>query len=207
MISKEACVESVIEAVHAQEKGADRIELCADLNSGGITPSYALIESAKKIVKIPLMVMIRPRAGDFIYDTSEVKIMRQSIDVCKSVGIMGVVLGVLNKSNQVDVETTIDLVKYALPLQVTFHKAIDVTPDIFEAVIRLAEINGITRILSSGGTKTALDGAEVLNKMIGISGDKLTIIAAGKVTSDNISEVSRVIHTNEFHGRKIVGVL
>jgi copper homeostasis protein len=207
MIIREACVESVIEAVHAQERGADRIELCADLGSGGITPSYALIESAKKILKIPLMVMIRPRAGNFIYDNVEIKLMRQSIDVCKSIGVMGVVLGILDSHNLVDFEATSELVQQALPLQATFHKAIDETPDLPESVKQLTGIKGITRILSSGGSKTALEGVDLLNKMIGISKGKIIIIAAGKITNENIGELSGIIQTNEFHGRRIVGVL
>jgi copper homeostasis protein len=207
MVIKEACVESLIEAVHAQELGADRIELCADLISGGTTPSYTLIDSTKRILKIPIMVMIRPRAGNFIYRPSEIKLMRQSIEVCQSIGVMGVVLGFLDDENQVDIDTTGELVQLAMPLQVTFHKAIDETRDLSESVKRLSEIKGITRILSSGGKKTALEGASVLNRMIGSSFGKITIIAAGKITNKNIVELSSILHTNEFHGRKIVGVL
>jgi copper homeostasis protein len=207
MLIKEACVESVLGAIHAQERGADRIELCDDLGSGGITPSFASIESAKRILKIPIMVMIRPRAGNFTYDTSELKIMRQAIGMCKSIGVHGIVTGALTRENEIDVDITSELVQYALPMQVTFHKAIDATPDIFAAFHQLMTIRGITRVLTSGGAVTAMKGAPTLNKLIELANSSIVIIAAGKITDENIVELSEIIHTSEFHGRRIVGVL
>lgn len=207
MMIREACVETFQEALKAEEQGAERIELCARLDLGGITPSYALIESVRKVLSIPVMVMIRPRGGNFVYDPMEIKIMRQNIDMCKEIGVSGVVFGLLTKSGKVDLTRTQQLADYAAPLDVTFHKAIDETPDPVEAVADLLRIKRVYRVLSSGGSDTALLGASILNEMIKRTNGQLIIMAGGNVTSENLSEVARIIQTAEFHGRKIVGSL
>ena len=202
---REACVETFTEAVRAREQGAERIELCAQLDVGGITPSYALIETVKKNLDIPVMVMIRPRGGNFCYDPMELKAMRQSIETCKLIGVAGCVFGFLQTSGFVDEGLTREFARLAFPLEVTFHKAIDETPDPVSSVEVLGQIDGIKRILSSGGAETALDGAQVLNEMIRVSRNRLVIMAGGRVTNNNLEELSGIINTNEFHGRKIVG--
>lgn len=203
----EACVETFEEALKAESLGANRIELCDDLSVGGITPSYALLDSVKKQLKIPVMVMIRPRGGNFVYDSSELKLMKQSIDVCKSLRVMGVVFGILDQQNLIDAKSTKILAEYASPLEVTFHKAIDETPDPVGSVETLAQIKGVTRILTSGGKATALEGARYINQMNEIATDHLKILAAGRITNENIEEISNILKVNEFHGRKIVGNL
>ena len=203
----EACVESFQEAIQAEILGANRIELCAELNVGGTTPSYAVLESVTKKLSIPIMVMIRPRGGNFVYDMMELKTMKQSIDICKSLGVMGIVLGLLDGQNNVDIENTSMLVEYAAPLEVTFHKAIDETDNLNQAVKELKQIDGITRILTSGGKPTALEGADQINEMIKTAGDSLKILAAGRITNKNLNKMSEILHTDEFHGRKIVGEL
>jgi len=207
MIIREACVESFQEAIRAQELGAERIELCARLDLGGITPSYALIESIKKALTIPVMVMIRPRGGDFNYDGMEMNIMRQNIETCKMIGVTGVVFGILEKSGIVDLDRIRKMTRIAYPLEVTFHKAIDDTPDPVAAVRDIIAIGGITRLLSSGGAETAMEGADVLNKMISEAENKIIIMPGGKVTKDNLEDIARKINAREFHGRKIVGTL
>lgn len=204
---REACVESFREAVKAQELGAERIELCARLDLGGTTPSYALIESVRKNLHIPVMVMIRPRGGNFTYDQMELKIMRQNIEMCKQIGIHGVVFGFLEESGEIDTNLTRDFVRKAYPLEVTFHKAVDETPDPVAAIERLKEIDGITRVLSSGGAATAFEGASVLNRMISAAEGRMIILAGGKVTRENLGEIAGIIRTNEFHGTRIVGPL
>jgi len=203
----EACVETFEEALKAESMGASRIELCDDLSVGGITPSYALLDSVKKQLKIPIMVMIRPRDGNFVYDSSELKLMKQSIDVCKSLGVMGVVFGILNNQDLIDAENTKMLVEYADPLDITFHKAIDDTPDPVRSAEILTKTKGITRILTSGGKPTALEGAENINKMSKIAAGYLKILAAGRITATNLDEISGILKADEFHGRKIVGQL
>ena len=203
----EACVETLEEALKAESMGASRIELCDDLSVGGITPSYALLDSVKKQLKIPIMVMIRPRGGNFVYDSSELKLMKQSIDVCKSLGVMGVVFGILNNQDLIDAENTKMLIEYADPLDITFHKAIDDTPDPVRSAEILTKTKGITRILTSGGKPTALEGAENINKMSKIAAGYLKILAAGRITATNLDEISGILKADEFHGRKIVGQL
>jgi copper homeostasis protein len=203
----EACVESFQEALIAEARGADRIELCAELEFGGTTPSYALLESVMRKLSIPVMVMIRPRGGNFTYDTLEIKTMKQSIDICKSLGVMGIVLGLLDEQHNIDIGNTKNLTEYAAPLEVTFHKAIDDANDLIKAVKELQQIKGITRILTSGGKPTAHEGADQINEMIGTAGDSFKILAAGRITNINLKEISEMLHTDEFHGRKIVGEL
>jgi copper homeostasis protein len=137
----------------------------------------------------------------------EIKIMRQNIEACKEIGVSGVVFGSLTQSGNVDLTRTQQLAVYAAPLDVTFHKAIDDTPDPVEAVADLLKIKGIYRVLSSGGADTALVGAITLNKMVKRANGMIIIMAGGKVTSENVSEIARIISTTEFHGRKIVGSL
>lgn len=203
----EACVETFEEALKAESLGADRIELCDDLSVGGITPSYALLDSVLKQLKIPVMVMIRPRGGNFVHTSSEIKVMKQSIDVCKSLNVMGVVFGILDNQDQIDIATTRMLAEYASPLEITFHKAIDDTPDPIHSAEMLTEIKGISRILTSGGKPTALEGAGNINEMCKVTAGHLKILAAGRITNENLEEISGILDVDEFHGRKIVGHL
>ncbi len=202
-ILKEACVESLEQALLAERCGADRIELCADLSEGGLTPDSGLIESAVAILNIPVMVMVRPRAGNFGMNHSEIESMKRTIDFCKKVKAAGVVFGLLNAENEVDAERTAELAELAQPLQVTFHKAIDETPDIVKSVDILNKIPGIQRILSSGGKATAMEGSAVL-RLMGAAAWPVTIIAAGRITTKNLHEVHRTTGLREYHGRRIV---
>ncbi len=122
---KEACVENFDEALLAERRGADRIELCSDLASEGLTPSPELMQKTCSALKIPVMVMIRPRAGNFVHSEAEINRMKKEIDLAKQAGAAGVVFGILTEENTIDTEKTKLLAKYAFPLPVTFHKAID----------------------------------------------------------------------------------
>jgi copper homeostasis protein len=200
---KEVCVESFREAVSAARAGAMRIELCQNLSCGGITPSYGTIKKTIEKLKIPVMVMIRPRGGDFCYSQEEFEIMSHDIRICHQIGAYGVVFGLLNQDKTVDIERTTELTNLARPMQVTFHKAIDSTNDILLSINQL-KIIGVDRILSSGGRETAFEGGDTIRKMIEIAGDDLTIIVAGKVTAENFEEIWRLIPSGEYHGRRLV---
>jgi copper homeostasis protein len=200
---REVCVESLEEAISAASAGAARIELCSNLSCGGTTPSYDTIRQATQNLQIPVMVMIRPRGGDFCYTEQEFEIMRNDIGICHLLGADGVVFGILNHDNTIDTERTAELVGLSRPMQVTFHKAIDSSKDILLAVNQLKTL-GIDRILSSGGSATAVEGFETLNKMIEIAGDRLIIIVAGKVALENLDEVRKLIPAGEYHGRRLV---
>jgi copper homeostasis protein len=200
----EACVETLEDSILAEQCGADRIELCGDLSLGGITPSKELTEACLQTLRIPIMAMVRPRGGNFVYDETALKEMKASIEYFKSVGVAGVVFGILDEKNEVDLKTTRELVDLAKPLLVTFHKAIDDAPDPVAAVGALAQIAGIQRVLTSGGQATALEGSTVLRKMRAAVEGKLIILAAGKVTKENLMQVHAVVRAEEYHGKRIV---
>lgn len=198
----EACVGSFIEGKIAQEKGATRIELCENLEVGGTTPSYESIKKSKEL-KIPTLVMIRPRGGDFCYSRDEIEIMKEDIKKCKEIGVAGVVFGVLTKDKKIDFDNMRELVELAKPMSITFHKAIDEIENPLDEIENLERL-GVDRILTSGKSDTALEGAELLNRMIEKCGEKLKIVVCGKVTKENIDEVKKKIPNMEYHGKKIV---
>ena len=200
---KEACVGSFTEALGAQAAGANRVELCENLSEGGTTPSYGTIKKCMEALSIPVFVMIRPRGGNFIYSEDEINIMKEDIKICKQFDVQGIVFGLLTKDGKVDAENTSKLIELARPMQVTFHKAFDELSDLEEALETLIRL-GVNRILTSGTRETALEGAFILNPLIESAKNRITIVAAGRITKDNISDLSRMIGTTEFHGRKIV---
>ena len=200
---KEVCVESYQEAIAAVAAGATRIELCENLSCGGTTPSYGTIKQVTEKLEVPVMVMIRPRGGDFCYSEEEYEIMKYDIQICRQLKVTGVVFGLLNPDHTIDVERTVRLVELAQPLQVTFHKAIDETKDLLLAVSRLKE-TGVNRILTSGGEATAIEASMILNEMIKIAGNQLKIIVAGKVTWENFEEIKSRIPSTDYHGRRLV---
>lgn len=199
----EACVENLEEAIDAQINGAHQIELCANLAQDGVTPSNELISEAKKHLDIPIHVMIRPRAGDFNYSIEEIAEMKASIEFCKKLKIEGVVFGILNSNQEINIELTAVLGKTAQPMQVTFHKAIDLTPDIFAAFETLKKIPTIQSVLTSGQAKTAMEGSETLKKLISNSGN-IKIKVAGKVNQENLLALKELTCGEIFHGRKIL---
>ncbi len=202
---KEACVGNLREALRAQELGADRIELCENLADGGTTPSWGTIQTCMKLLQIPIVVMIRPRGGDFVYTAEEVECMLEDIQLCRKAGVFGIATGVLTTDNHIDTALLAKLVAAAGPLQVTFHKAIDDCADPVEEVLKLRD-SGVQRILTSGGKPTASEGVANINAMA-LAAPELRIVAAGKVSLENLDNLSEMIHTDEFHGKKIVGWL
>lgn len=200
---KEACVGSYSEAVSAEKRGADRVELCDNLDVGGTTPSYGTIKTTVEKLKIPVFVMIRPRGGNFCYNKNEIEIMKKDIELCKALGVKGIVLGVLTKNDEIDYPLLKELIDLAAPMEVTFHKAIDDLENPVLEIKKLAEI-GVKRILSSGTKAKALDGKDILNKMIAEANCDITVIVAGGVTTENFDEVSKEIVSTEYHGKKIV---
>lgn len=200
----EACVESLSEAIKAERNGAHRLELCSNLDLDGLTPNKKLVKQVVEKVKLPVKVMIRPRGGDFVYSYAEIEEMKESIRFCKRMKVLGVVFGILDQDNQLNLEQIRILADLSYPLEVTIHKAIDQTPDILLAVAELRKIKNITSILTSGGATSAIEGGEILKKMIRYSGTILQIIPAGKITKSNLFEVYQLIGAKEYHGRKIV---
>ena len=206
-IVKEACVERLDEAILAEKNGANRIELCSRLELDGLTPHRNMIKDVINSVKIPVKVMIRPRAGNFVYHDQELDLMKDDILYCQRVNVSGIVLGVLKEDKTVDLVATRLLSDIATGLDITFHKGIDEVSSIFTELDRLRNIQAVTNILTSGGADSAMEGSDTLKEMVTRYKGQLTIIAAGKITEQNIMQVHELIGAKEYHGRKIVGDL
>lgn len=203
----EVCVDSEAQALRAQAQGAGRIELCARLDLDGLTPEPDFIRFALSKLHIPVHIMIRPRGGNFVYSSEELALMRKEILFCKHAGAPGVVFGVLRENGTLDLPVITGLTDLARPMKVVIHKAIDLTPDPVAAVTALRIARAADYVLSSGGAPTAKEGAEVLRRMIAAGGDSITVIAAGKITRDNLQEIQEAIGAKEYHGRLIAGPL
>jgi copper homeostasis protein len=194
----EVCVESINHAVAAERGGADRIELCSDLASGGITPSAGLIEAARHYLRLPIYMLIRPRSGDFVYSDYEFEIMERDIRTAKHMRMDGVVLGLLDEHARVDVSRTRRLVDLARPLPVTFHRAFDLCQNQtsgLEAVIQ----TGAARILTSAGHARVTDGMDTLAHLIRTAGDRIVVMPGGSVDVDNIQLILRKTGAREIH--------
>ena len=205
MLVKEACVETVEEAIKAEANGADQIELCSRLDLDGLTPDFIVIKKVIHSIKIPVKVMIRCRSGNFSYNELEISRMIYEIEECKRLGVNEVTLGCITKINEIDVVATKLLVEKAYPMDVTFHKAIDLTNDIFKGLDTLSSINQIKSILTSGASSTAEEGLIVLRKIVQKFQSRFNIFACGKITKDNLINLHDRIGAKFYHGRRIVG--
>jgi copper homeostasis protein len=180
----EVCVDSVSSAMAAERGGAARLELCASLVEGGITPSAGLIETTRAAVSTALHVMIRPRGGDFCYDAHEFEIMRRDIALAKRLGANGVVFGILDVHGSVDVARTRHLVDEARPLSVTFHRAFDMTADLFRALDDFYAA-GVERALTSGGESTCLQGQDTIAQLVRQARGRIVIMPGGGIKPGN----------------------
>jgi copper homeostasis protein len=183
-IQVEVCVDSVASAVAAERGGAARVELCSGLIEGGVTPSAGLIEMTRAAVSIALHVMIRPRAGDFCYEPDEFETMRRDITVAKRLGANGVVFGILDANGNVDVARTRELVDLARPLAVTFHRAFDMTTDLFRALDDVCAA-GVVRVLTSGGEPTSLQGQEAIAQLVRRAGGRIVVMPGSGIKPEN----------------------
>jgi len=195
----EACVDSVESAMAAQEGGADRIELCADLLEGGITPSAGLLYLTRQQLQIPIHMLIRPRGGDFCYSDSEFNVMRLDIEIAKQCGANGVVFGILKPDGRVDVGRTATLVALARPLSVTFHRAFDMAEDPIQALMAIINL-GIERVLTSGQASLALEGVKLINELVERAGERIIIMAGAGVNEENVGQIIRSAGVKEVHG-------
>ena len=200
MILVEAAVESVEAALAAERAGADRIELCVNLDSGGTTPSNTLIGDVVRGAHIPVFVLIRPRAGDFAYTAQEIDAMVREIALARSAGVAGIVTGALNPDRSVDSEHTRALVDAAAELPVTFHRAFDSTPNLTDALEQVIDA-GASRVLTSGGAATAHDGAAAIASLVDQAGGRISIVAGGSIRPHNVRDVIAWTRAREIHSR------
>ncbi len=194
----EICCFNLQSALIAQHAGADRIELCADAASGGTTPSFGVIKTAREKLHIPLYPIIRPRAGDFLFSDEEFEIMLNDIALCKQIGCDGVVIGILQQDGSIDKKRCSKLVQFAYPMGVTFHRAFDWTVDPHQAMEEILEI-GCERILTSGQQPSALEGSELIHELILQAHDRIIIMPGSGVRTANIIELAEKTKATEFH--------
>jgi copper homeostasis protein len=198
MMQLEICVDSVESAVAAEQGGAQRVELCSALAEGGLTPSAGLIREVRSSVGIGVHVMIRPRGGDFLYTDNEYKVMQDDIAFAAQCGAHGVVFGLLTADGNVDALRTRALVQLAQPMEVTFHRALDMTRDPSSALEAIIE-SGADRVLTSGAEPTALLGHNRIQIMMRAAGSRIKIMVGGGVRPQNVREIAARTGAVEFH--------
>lgn len=193
----EICVDSVAGVAAAERAGADRVELCAALIEGGITPSLGTIELACRSARIPVNVIIRPRGGDFLHTPEELAVMERDIGAAKQAGAAGIVFGMLTADGAVDLAATQRLVAAARPLPVTFHRAFDMCADPVAALEVLIGL-GIARVLTSGQEPTALEGAPLIAALVRQAAGRI-IVMPGVVTARTVGRVLAETGASEVH--------
>ena len=202
----EICAGSVESAIAARDGGAKRIELCAALEIGGVTPSAGLIAEARKIEGLTLNVIIRPRGGDFLYNEYEVACMLQDIRTCKQLGVDGVVLGSLTADGNIDTAVCKQLIAAADGMSVTFHRAFDMCRDPKIALEELIEL-GCDRVLTSGQAATAQAGTPLLKELVEQAAGRIIIMPGCGVNSANAADILQATGATEIHAsaRKSIG--
>lgn len=194
----EICLDSVESARAAQAGGAVRVELCSGLRAGGITPSAGLIASVRRQISIALHVLIRPRTGDFVYSADELDVMKRDILLARQLGADGVVLGVLDTTGGVDVGHTSELVERARPMEVTFHRAFDATPDLLQGLDAVQQ-TGAARILTAGGEAAGEERITRIARLVERVGNGVTIMAGGGLRESNVAALLRATNVREVH--------
>jgi len=194
----EVCVDSIRGIIAARDGGAHRVELCAGLIEGGITPSLGMVLVAREIRDIAVHMMIRPRGGDFLYGAEELVAMETDIATAKSAGVDGFVFGALDADGNIDRGMTQRLIARARPASVTFHRAFDMTPDPFVALRTLIEL-GVDRVLTSGQEPTAHEGAELIGELARAAGDRIIVMPGGGITAKNVGRIVAMTGAREIH--------
>lgn len=192
----EVCAESYEYAIKAEKAGADRIELCKDLHLDGLTPNYKTAKKTIDNLNIPVFVLIRPREGDFAYSDEEFELMKKDIVKFKEMGCKGIVSGVLNRDNSIDLKRTKELVGLSKPLEFTFHRAFDVVSNPLNEIENLIEL-GVDRVLTSGQKNKAIKGLELLEELKNISKNRIKIMPGSGINKSNIVNFRSF---DEIHG-------
>lgn len=206
MVKIEVVAYNIESALKAQEGGADRIELCASPGEGGVTPSFGTIEAVRQNINIDVYVMIRPRGSDFLYSNYEFHAMKRDILQCQKISVDGVVLGILNPDGTIDKKRCAELIDRVKPLQVTCHRAFDLTRDPFQALEDCIEA-GFNRILTSGQRNKAEENTELIAALVKQAGNRITIMPGSGINAGNAGRILaetgvRELHTSAFVHRK-----
>ncbi len=198
LLAIEVCVENTDGLIAAQNAGADRVELCASLLEGGLTPSAGMVREALRVATVPFFVMVRPRGGDFLYSDVEFAAMVDDVKQFRDMGVAGVVVGCLASDGSIDEARMRALVEAARPLKVTCHRAFDMARDHAEAIEALVRA-GVDRVLTSGRHETALEGLGVLAETVRIAGSRLTVLVCGGLNAENVGSVIDATGAEEVH--------
>ena len=188
---RDVCVDNIKDAMRAVDLGANRIEYCSKLNEEGLTPNVEDVKYLLKNINIPIRIMIRPHSKSFNYSETDISVMLRDISTFKKIDIDGIVIGCLNKDDEIDLKKINLFIEKARPLKVIFHKAIDITSDPLKSLKNLIKYSNINGVLTSGGFKKAEDGVKLLKKMLDICPINFELIIAGKITSENINKINQ----------------
>tara|TARA_B100001250_G_scaffold288830_1_gene250582 strand:- start:8791 stop:9411 length:621 start_codon:yes stop_codon:yes gene_type:complete len=194
----EVCAESYKYAVKAEKVGANRIELCKDLYLDGLTPDYETAKNTIEKLNIPIFILIRPSEGNFVYSKEEFELMKEDIVKFKEMGCKGIVSGVLNNDNTIDLNRTKELIELSNPLEFTFHRAFDKIANPIEGMKQLINI-GANRILTSGQEDTAVQGIKLIKKLRKIADNKIVIMPGSGIKLNNIN-LFKKSSFSEIHG-------
>ena len=194
----EICLDSVESILAAQRGGAHRVEFCSDLFEGGLTPTLGAFQVAKQVSNIPINVMIRCRGGDFCYSDLEYEVMISDAKLFKDAGANALVFGFLTPEGTIDTERTKQFLDIAAPLEVTFHRAFDMTRDPFEAIETLIEL-GVHRVLTSGQEATVFEGLDLLSELIRRYGKDIVIMPGAGITERNFERIHQKLGSDEYH--------
>ena len=193
----EICAQSYVSAIIAQAAKADRIELCAALEVGGLTPSLSLMLAVRRDVTLPICVLVRPRAGDFVYTKEEFEIIKNDVIWCRDNGMDGVVVGCLDEHNELDALKMKTLARLAYPMDIVCHKAFDRTPTPLSLEKLISW--GYDRVLTSGGAKNVVEGQAVLKALVEQAAGRIEILAGGNVRADNVVELVTSTGVSQVH--------
>lgn len=197
-VQLEICIDSIESAVAAREGGADRLEVCSSLASGGTTPSEGLLRCCLDQVGLPVMMMIRPRDGDFVYGPADLTVMLRDIEAAQRLGVAGVVLGALTPDRQIDQEACRQLLRAAAGLKATFHRAFDVADDPLVAFDQIIDL-GFDCLLTSGQQRTAAAGTALIAQLQRRAAGRLVVMAGAGVTAENAHQVVEATGVSYLH--------
>lgn len=196
----EVIASTIDDVKQASRYGADRIELCVGVKEDGYTPSYGLINGAAEHSGIPVNVLIRPYVSGFHYSADELQGIIGDIEMARKLQVNGVVIGALTKENTIDHEALKRMLDAAADMDITFHRAIDVTRNIIESLEELFQYKQIRRVLTAGGTKPAYESIETLKQMVEVSkNEPIKIMPGYGLNGSNIEAFLTQVNVDEIH--------
>lgn len=201
----EICANSYTSALAAQNGGAHRVELCENMTEGGTTPSYAQIKLCKERLNIQVWPIIRPRGGDFLYSDDEFDLMKEDINICKTLNCDGVVLGILLANGEIDVKRCAELIELAKPMPVAFHRAFDMSNNLEKALEDLIEL-GFVRVLTSGGSNSAFEGIQIIAKLVEQAAGRIEIMPGAGINPSNIAAIATKTKAKNFHSSARIAI-